>query len=118
MPILKTTVELTTETTVYHFCDFRAHRFPPIPESLSSALLEWNWMTEHQLQVTRIYGWTTVAILIAFLISTVGVQLFYKFMSLFKGLYEVSQCQDIPNQCLPLVFEKETNLKLNAETDK
>ena len=68
--------------------------FPPIPNRFQD--VDFKWMDEEQEQISMIYGWTSFALVIGFLVITFGESMVNLFISMFKGVYkEVGQDQQI-----------------------
>ena len=68
--------------------------FPPIPNRFQD--VDFKWMDEEQEQISMIYGWTSFALVIGFLVITFGESMVNLFISMFKGVYkEVGQDQHI-----------------------
>jgi len=55
-----------------------------------------NWMSPDQEFITLIYGWTSAAILILYIIVSFGTGLYTKFIRLFRGIYKRPAGRPIP----------------------
>jgi len=67
-------------------CQEIGTRFPPVPSVFETK--EFYWMTEDQERLSKIFGWTSVGLLIAFAVIVFGGNILKLIMSLFKGVYK------------------------------
>jgi len=68
----------------YFFCNQRDIDFPPIPINQGSV----QWMTQSQETLSRIYGWTSLILLIVYVAVVLGQSLIRSTFSFWKGMYK------------------------------
>ena len=71
----------------YFFCnqDVDWGDFPPLPKLQRNQI----WMTDSQVRLTSLYGWTCLILLILYLVMAFGTLVMKAGISLIRGVYEV-----------------------------
>lgn len=80
--------EVLTSNEGFYFCNQDIDHFPPVPVGQGSD----KWMTDSQEQLSRIYGWTCVVLLILYIVVVLGQRTLRAVISLVSGVYEPRGC--------------------------
>ncbi len=75
-----------TSEQEYFFCNQRDIDFPPVPINQGSV----KWMTQSQETLSRIYGWTSLILLIVYIVVVLGQSLIRSTFSFWTGMYKVN----------------------------
>lgn len=79
-------IDVNTTSVAYKFCD-QSVGFPPIPGFIKDSD---KWMTDSQEELTRMYGWTCLVLLIVYIVGVLGEGIVKSVLSLWKGVYKPS----------------------------
>mmetsp|Transcript_26866 Transcript_26866/g.41186 ORF Transcript_26866/g.41186 Transcript_26866/m.41186 type:complete len:253 (+) Transcript_26866:134-892(+) len=81
---------VVSQTKSYSFCNqnfFRLEAFPypPLPGKQPE---DGVWMTDDQERITDIWGWTSVAVMVSFIMGVFGQSVWIGFRNIFQGIYK------------------------------
>jgi hypothetical protein len=98
------------ENGEYTYCNqnlFATRVFPPLPRFQPDGI---EWMSSSQETITILYGWTSVAVIVAALFALLQNIAFPRLKALFVATYEVSNGRETPTHIRLLSHLSHTNI--------